>query len=112
MPGTGRQPVGHLRDREVGRRIGGDVADQTLAAYGAVVSTDRVVIDGDVITCAGVSAGIDMGLTLAASLWGESTASAIQLALEYDPQPPFDNGSPERARPEIVAAVRAALSAA
>lgn len=83
-----------------------------LAAYGAVVSTDRVVIDGDVITCAGVSAGIDMGLTLAASLWGESTASAIQLALEYDPQPPFDNGSPEKARPEIVAAVRAALSAA
>jgi transcriptional regulator GlxA family with amidase domain len=84
----------------------------TLAAYGAVVSTERVVIDGDVITCAGVSAGIDMGLTLAASLWGESTASAIQLALEYDPQPPFDNGSPEKARPEIVAAVRAALSAA
>jgi transcriptional regulator GlxA family with amidase domain len=83
-----------------------------LAAYGAVVSTERVVIDGDVITCAGVSAGIDMGLTLAASLWGESTASAIQLALEYDPQPPFDNGSPEKARPEIVAAVRAALSAA
>jgi transcriptional regulator GlxA family with amidase domain len=84
----------------------------TLAAYGAVVCTERVVIDGDVITCAGVSAGIDMGLTLAASLWGESTASAIQLALEYDPQPPFDNGSPEKARPEIVAAVRAALSAA
>jgi transcriptional regulator GlxA family with amidase domain len=84
---------------------------ETLAAYGAVVSAERVVIDGDVITCAGVSAGIDMGLTLAAALWGESTAGAIQLALQYDPQPPFDNGSPEKARPEIVAAVRAALGA-
>jgi transcriptional regulator GlxA family with amidase domain len=84
----------------------------TLAAEGAVVSTERVVIDGDVITCAGVSAGIDMSLTLAAALWGEPTATAIQLALEYDPEPPFDNGSPEKARPEIVAAVRAALGAA
>jgi transcriptional regulator GlxA family with amidase domain len=84
----------------------------TLAAYGAVVSAERVVVDGDVITCAGVSAGIDMALTLAASLWGEPAAGAIQLALEYDPQPPFDNGSPETARPELVAAVRAALGAA
>ncbi len=82
----------------------------TLAADGAVVSTERVVVAGDVITCAGVSAGIDMGLTLAAALWGEPTAAAIQLALEYDPRPPFDNGSPEKARPEIVAAVRAALT--
>jgi len=88
------------------------VARDTLADDGAIVSSDRVVIDGDVITCAGVSAGIDMALTLAATLWGEPTASAIQLALEYDPQPPFDHGSPEKAAPEIVAAVRAALGQA
>jgi transcriptional regulator GlxA family with amidase domain len=83
---------------------------ETLAAHGAVVSAERVVVDGDVITCAEVSAGMDMGLMLAATLWGESTA-AIQLALEYDPQPPLDSGSPEKARPEIVARVRAALGA-
>jgi transcriptional regulator GlxA family with amidase domain len=65
-----------------------------------------------VITCAGVSAGIDMSLTLAAALWGEPTAWAIQLMLEYDPQPAFDSGSPEKARPEIVAAMRAAVGAA
>jgi transcriptional regulator GlxA family with amidase domain len=83
-----------------------------LASYGAIVSTERVVIDKDVITCAGVSAGIDMALTLAARLWGEPTAKAIQLALEYDPQPPFDSGSPDKASPEIVATVRTRLTGA
>ncbi|WP_248961690.1 DJ-1/PfpI family protein [Sphaerisporangium perillae] len=85
---------------------------EVLAAYGAIVSTERVVVDKDVITCAGVSAGIDMALTLAARLWGESTAKAIQLALEYDPRPPFDCGSPDKAPPEIVAAVRTLLTGA
>jgi transcriptional regulator GlxA family with amidase domain len=85
------------------------VARETLAALGATVINDRVVTDGDVITCAGVSAGIDMGLTLAAALWGEAAARAIQLGLEYDPQPPFDSGSQEKAAPELVSAVRAAL---
>lgn len=77
-----------------------------LAAHGAVFRDERVVIDGDVITCAGVSAGIDMALTLAARLWGEPTAKTIQLALEYDPQPPFDCGSPDKAPAEIVSTVR------
>ena len=85
------------------------VVRDALAAYGAVVSTQRVVVDGDVITYAGVSAGIDMALALAAALWGGASAEAIQLAFEYDPQPPLDSGVLERARPETVAAVRAAL---
>ncbi|WP_433558640.1 DJ-1/PfpI family protein [Pseudonocardia xinjiangensis] len=88
------------------------VARDTLTADGAIVSAERVVVDGNVITCAGVSAGIDMALTLAAALWGESAAMAIQLALEYDPQPPFDSGTPENAPPAVVAAVRAAFTGA
>ncbi len=96
---TGRPATTHWVVREV------------LAAYGAIVSTERVVVDKDVITCAGVSAGIDMALTLAARLWGEPTAKTIQLALEYDPQPPFDSGSPDKAAPETIAAVRALLTA-
>ncbi|HEX2317023.1 MAG TPA: DJ-1/PfpI family protein [Thermomonospora sp.] len=83
-----------------------------LAAYGAIVSTERVVVDQDMITCAGVSAGIDMALTLAADLWGEPTAETIQLALEYDPRPPFDSGSPDKAAPETVATVKALLTGA
>jgi len=82
----------------------------TLAADGAVVCSERVVVDGDVITSAGVSAGIDMGLTLAAALFGETAARTIQLALEYDPEPPFDSGSPNTAAPELVAFLRAALN--
>jgi transcriptional regulator GlxA family with amidase domain len=78
-------------------------ARDLLASLGAVVRHERVVRDGSVITGAGVSAGIDMGLTLAAELWGEETARAIQLFLEYDPQPPFDSGSPEKASPETLA---------
>ncbi|MER6990723.1 DJ-1/PfpI family protein [Saccharopolyspora hirsuta] len=81
-------------------------ARDALAELGAQVSTDRVVVDGDVITGAGVSAGIDMALQLAARLWGEDSAKLIQLALEYDPQPPFDAGSPEKAGPELTAAIR------
>ncbi|MER7083546.1 DJ-1/PfpI family protein [Saccharopolyspora kobensis] len=77
-----------------------------LAELGAQVRTDRVVVDGDVITGAGVSAGIDMALLLAARMWGEDSAKLIQLALEYDPQPPFDSGSPDKAGPELAAAVR------
>jgi transcriptional regulator GlxA family with amidase domain len=82
----------------------------TLAAGGAVACSERVVVDGDVMTSAGVSAGIDMGLTLAATLFGERTARIIQLALEYDPEPPFDSGSPRTAAPELVTFVRAALN--
>jgi transcriptional regulator GlxA family with amidase domain len=83
-----------------------------LADLGAIVSTDRVVADGKVVTGAGVSAGIDMGLALAAELWGREAGEFIQLALEYDPQPPFDSGSPENADPALVTAVRRAVAPA
>jgi len=61
-----------------------------------------VVRQGKVITAAGVSSGIDMGLVLAAEIAGDDVAKAIQLGIEYDPQPPFDAGSPDKAGPEIV----------
>ena len=58
---------------------------------------ERVVFDGKLVTAAGVSAGIDMALSLAARIAGEQVAQAIQLGIEYDPQPPFDAGSPHKA---------------
>ncbi|MBN4050124.1 DJ-1/PfpI family protein [Desulfobulbus sp. AH-315-M07] len=61
-----------------------------LASFGATVVSDRVVTEGKVITAAGVSSGIDMALTLAAKLSDDDTARAIQVQIEYDPQPPFD----------------------
>ena len=61
---------------------------------------ERVVIEGKVITAGGVSAGIDMALTLAAREAGEDEARALQLVIEYDPQPPYDSGSLEKAEPE------------
>jgi cyclohexyl-isocyanide hydratase len=68
-----------------------------LATMGATVRKDRVVTDRNRITGGGATAGLDFGLTLAAVLKDEATARRIQLVLEYDPQPPFDSGSPERA---------------
>jgi putative intracellular protease/amidase len=68
-----------------------------LPKYGAEPTLDRVVIEGKIITAAGVSAGIDMGLTLAARIAGDAIAQTIQLGIEYDPQPPFDAGSPAKA---------------
>jgi transcriptional regulator GlxA family with amidase domain len=78
----------------------------TLATLGAKPSSERVVEQGKVITAAGVSAGIDMALTLAARIAGDEIAQAIQLSIEYDPQPPFEGGSTEKAPPEIVELVR------
>jgi transcriptional regulator GlxA family with amidase domain len=78
----------------------------TLASLGAKPSSERVVEQGKVITAAGVSAGIDMALTLAARIAGDEIAQAIQLSIEYDPQPPFEGGSTEKAPPEIVELVR------
>jgi len=72
-----------------------------LEDFGAKLQRKRVVIDGKVITCAGVSAGIDMALTLTSLIAGQTTAKAIQLALEYDPAPPFDAGSPDKVPEEI-----------
>jgi len=77
-----------------------------LRAFGATPVAERVVEDGKVITAAGVSAGIDMGLVLAARIGGVDLAQAIQLGIEYDPAPPFDAGSPEKARDELVELVR------
>jgi transcriptional regulator GlxA family with amidase domain len=68
-----------------------------LRALGAEVVAERVVWDGTHISAAGVSAGIDMALALTARVHGEQVARALQLAIEYDPQPPFATGSPERA---------------
>jgi transcriptional regulator GlxA family with amidase domain len=65
------------------------------------------VFDGKYVTAAGVSAGIDMGLGLAGQIAGDQAAQAIQLGIEYDPQPPYDAGSPDRAPAGIVAAMRA-----
>jgi putative intracellular protease/amidase len=73
-----------------------------LEELGARPVSRRVVRQGKVITAAGVSAGIDMGLVLAAEIAGDDVAKAIQLGIEYDPQPPFDAGSPDKAGPEIV----------
>jgi putative intracellular protease/amidase len=74
---------------------------------GVEVVPERVVFDGKLATAAGVTAGIDMALALAAKVAGEQVAQAIQLGIEYDPQPPFDAGSPRTAPAEIVEAVRA-----
>jgi cyclohexyl-isocyanide hydratase len=74
-----------------------------LAAFGAIPVADRVVRDRNRLSGGGVTAGIDFGLTLAAELAGEQVARAIQLMMEYDPNPPFDSGSPEKAGPELVA---------
>jgi putative intracellular protease/amidase len=73
-----------------------------LERLGAHPVRRRVVRQGKVITAAGVSAGIDMALVLAAEIAGPDVAKAIQLGIEYDPQPPFDAGSPEKAGLEIV----------
>ncbi len=79
---------------------------ELLLPFGVVPDPARVVRDGPVITGGGVTAGIDMALTVMAEIVGADYAQAVQLSLEYAPEPPFDSGRPERARPEIVAAVR------
>lgn len=83
------------------------LAMDELAALGAKPVRERYVFDGKYVTAAGVSAGIDMALALAARIAGEEAAQRFQLAIEYDPQPPFDAGSPAAASPEVVASVRA-----
>jgi putative intracellular protease/amidase len=80
---------------------------EELGALGVEVVPERVVFDGRIVTSAGVSAGIDMALRLVQRIAGDELAQAIQLGIEYDPQPPFDAGSPEKAPAAIVEAVRA-----
>ena len=82
-----------------------------LARLGVVPEQARVVIDGRFVSGGGVTAGIDMALTLTAELLGREQAEAIQLNLEYAPAPPFAAGRPETARPEVTARVRATGSA-
>ncbi|PZF38163.1 MULTISPECIES: DJ-1/PfpI family protein [unclassified Curtobacterium] len=79
-----------------------------LEAFGAQPVDARIARDGAVVSAAGVSAGIDMALWLAAELAGQPAAEAIQLQIEYDPQPPFDQGSAERADAVVVTRARAA----
>jgi transcriptional regulator GlxA family with amidase domain len=78
---------------------------ERLAEFGAIPTADRIVRDGKYATAAGVSAGIDLALALAVELAGPQVAAAIQLATEYDPDPPLDSGNPERAAPEVRDAV-------
>ena len=82
-----------------------------LAAFGCEPVAERVVVDGNVITGGGVTAGIDFALTVAGELLGAEAAERIQLGMEYDPHPPFDAGSPERAGASVVDAVCAAAAA-
>jgi transcriptional regulator GlxA family with amidase domain len=82
-----------------------------LLIYGAEPTQSRVVEAGKVITAAGVSAGIDMALLLTAKLAGQMTAQALQLAIEYDPTPPFDSGSPAKAPDTLAARVASQVRA-
>jgi putative intracellular protease/amidase len=91
--------AGLLRDREATTHW---AALERLRDYGAIPTGRRVVESGKYVTAAGVSSGIDMALTLAARIAGDEFAQAVQLGIEYDPQPPFDAGSTAKAPPAIV----------
>jgi putative intracellular protease/amidase len=80
---------------------------EPLRAYGADPVGGRYVVDGKIATAAGVSAGIDMALHLVSLEAGTEVAEAVQLAIEYDPQPPFDAGHPSKAPAPIVEIVTA-----
>lgn len=82
-------------------------ARDALALFGAIPTAERVVFDRNRVTGGGVTAGIDFALALTAAIRGEDHARFVQLSLEYDPAPPFDSGTPERAGPEAVARYRA-----
>lgn len=81
-----------------------------LAAFGCEPVAERVVVDGNVITGGGVTAGIDFALTVAGEWFGAETARRIQLGIEYDPHPPYGVGAPERASASLVASVREAAA--
>ena len=88
------------------------IAYEQLRAYGAQPTGQRVVVEGKVVTAAGVSAGIDLALTLVGVTHGVETAQAIQLGIEYDPQPPYDAGAPSKAPPAIRELVTGVMGAA
>ena len=81
-----------------------------LIEFGAIPDKSRVVIDGKFISGGGVTAGIDFGLTVAAKIFGDDVAKSIQLGIEYNPEPPFNAGSPEKAGPDIENAARTSAS--
>ena len=81
-------------------------AMDVLESLGAKPTSRRVVQQGKIVTAAGVSSGIDMALFLAGQIAGDTIAQAIQLGIEYDPQPPYNSGSPEKAPADVVALVR------
>ncbi len=83
------------------------MSHEMLAEFGAIPVSDRVVQDGNIITGGGVTAGIDFALVLAREIYGARAAQKMQLAIEYDPQPPFESGSPSSAPADLVAEVRA-----
>lgn len=82
-----------------------------LGQFGAIPVKERVVVDGNLVTGGGVTAGIDFALVLAAEMLGDDEARKIQLAIEYDPKPPFDAGSPETAGSSLAEQVRTAARA-
>ncbi len=84
---------------------------ELLVPFGAIVDEGRVVRDGNIITGGGVTAGIDFAFVVLAELAGEAYAQAVQLGLEYAPQPPFDAGRPETAPPHVVAAYNRQMGA-
>lgn len=81
-----------------------------LPQWGALPVNSRVVEDGKVITAAGVSAGIDMALRLSEKIQGPLFAQAMQLGLEYDPEPPFNVGSPQKAPKEMVERLKSQMT--
>lgn len=95
--------AGLLRDR---RATSHWAALDLLKEFRAVPTGDRVVTDGKYVTAAGVSAGIDMALTLTGRIAGDEHAQAVQLLTEYDPQPPYDAGSPHKAPAHLVEELR------
>ncbi len=91
-----------------GRRAGGHwQARDLLTQFGATVSNERLTVDGKYYTSGGVTSGIDVALRVVADLEGETVARKIQLAIEYDPHPPFPGGTPYTSPPDIVQAVLA-----
>jgi len=81
-----------------------------LTLFGATPVKERVVFDGTRVTGGGVTAGIDFGLALVAAIAGEEHARFVQLSLEYDPAPPLDSGTPEKASPEVLARYQALVA--
>jgi len=82
-----------------------------LPAFGAIVTRERMCVDGNIFTAGGVTSGIDMALKVVAMLMGEEAAKQIQLQIEYDPKPPFPGGTPLTSEPSVVEKCLAATQA-